>query len=70
MEIDDINQALRRHQARCRETLQRVNILRLSRESGVSRPTLYRIRDGRAQPLPDTIAAIDRAMKPAGKETE
>lgn len=60
---DSIHQQLTKAQDRCRSNLRKANMYRLSKDSGISRTTLYRIRNGEVLPRAETIEAIDEAMQ-------
>jgi transcriptional regulator with XRE-family HTH domain len=65
-----ISQALTERRARLRGRLQGVRLAELAATSGISRQTLWRIREGRTTPDPVTLETVEAALNRAPSGTE
>lgn len=61
-----LNQILTERRARLRGRLAGVNLSRLKDRSGISRTTLWRIREGRTIPDAETVDKIEAALPEPG----
>jgi len=58
-----VNQMLTERRARLQRDLEGMNLSRLAVESGVSRTTLWRLREGIGDAGPETVDAIEQTLR-------